>query len=114
QRGDVRARQHVNGVVGDPGDVNDLIGQIGNFAAAANEGHVICRAEADIDALQEPHIANILYPALTDDRQNAQLVGVVEHGGEIIAEFAVNEAGISGHKNKGIGVHTVSDLVHIA
>src|SRR5580704_17302345 len=98
-------------VVGDPGYVHNLVGEFANLAAATIIPEKIGRREAEINALQEANIANVLKRALADHRHNSHLVAIVQHRGEIVAELAEDKARISGDKDDGIGVHPVGDLV---
>jgi len=81
----------VNFVIGDLGDINNLVGEVADLAGAAEVAQDIRDREAKIDSFQEPDIADVLEPAFGGYRQEFQLVAVVEDGGEIIGERAEDE-----------------------
>jgi acyl-CoA reductase-like NAD-dependent aldehyde dehydrogenase len=81
----------VNFIIGDPADINDFVGEVADLAGAAKVAQDIRDREAEIDAAQEPDIADVLEPAFGGYRQEFQLVAVVEDCGEIIGERAEDE-----------------------
>jgi len=48
--------------------------------------------DAEIDALQEQNVGDALHRPAPDDREYAQLVAVVEHGGEIGTDLHIGAA----------------------
>ena len=58
--------------------------------------------DAEIDALQEQNVGDALHRPAPDDRQYAQLVTVVEHGGEVGADLHIGAADRTGDQRDGV------------
>src|SRR5271167_4485166 len=52
--------------------------------------------DSEIDALEEQDVGDTLHRAAPDDRKYAQLVAVIEHGGEVGAELHIGAADRAG------------------
>ena len=80
-RGDagIRADDEMHLLVVELGDVDDLVVDIADLARAAEGIQQIRLRDAEIDALEEADVADVLAAALADDRQDAEIVAVIEH-----------------------------------
>ena len=77
-RGDVRARENVHLRYGQADDVIDSRGEIGNFSLRAEIFKNIRLRHRDIDIAQIQQIIEIGSGAVGDDRNDPQIVAVVE------------------------------------
>ncbi len=106
-RGDVAAGDQMHFFVEQLGDVDDFVVILAErLVGAAKAVKHAQLGEADVHPFQVAHVANILRAADADDRQNPELVGVVEHGCHIIGDLQVGviRAGAAGNDRDGVFV----------
>ena len=86
---DVPARQDVDLLVVELGDVADALGDVGVQVLLAAEAQHVRLDDANVDAAQIEQVDDVLHRSLADDRQDAQLGGLVENGSEIAGDADV-------------------------
>ena len=86
------------------GDVGELLLDVLGKALALQIVERVRSHDPEIDALQEQDVGDALHRAAPDDRQYAQLVAVVEHGGEVGAELHIGAADGAGYQRHRVGV----------
>ncbi len=82
-RGDagIRTDDEMHLLVVELGDVDNLVVDVADLARAAEGVQQIRLRDAEIDALEEANVADVLAAAFADHRQDAEIVAVIEHRG---------------------------------
>ena len=86
------------------GDVGELLLDVLREALPLQIVERVGPHDPEIDALQEQDVGDALHRAAADDRKDAQLVAVVEDGGEIGAELDIGAADGAGYQRHRVGV----------
>src|SRR5207248_2259451 len=113
ERSDIRAGHDMNFIVGNLRDVDELILEIAELAAAPKMAEDVADRESEIDLAQEANVTNVLDRTLADHRQDSQLVSVIEHRGEITAVGREDEVWGSGHERERVGIHALGNCPQV-
>ena len=69
--------------------VDDLVVDLADLVGPAEYAEQVGLRNADVDALEEADVADVLPAALADDRQHPQIVAIVENGRQVIGDREV-------------------------
>ncbi len=94
-------------------DVDDLVIDAAYLIAAARRAEQDRLRDAEIDALEEAHIAEVLPAALADHRQDTEFVAVVEHGRQIVGDRQIRGVEIARDDRDRIRVDALTDRAQI-
>ncbi len=97
-------RDHLHLLVVELGHIGELPLDVLGKTLALEIVERVCADDTEIDALQKQDVGNALHRAAADDRQHADLVAVVEHGGKVGAELHIGAADRARYQRDGVGV----------
>ena len=109
----IGAHQHVHFIVGKLGDVVDLVGNVAKLARAAEFAEHARDRNAEIDALEIANVADVLRAALADDRQDAEIVAVVENRRQVVGKREPSRVDIAGNDGDRVGVDLGAERAEI-
>ena len=95
------------------GDIDDLIVDRTDLIRALEIRQQIRLRDAEIDALEEAHVLDVLAAALPDYRQDAEFVAIVEHRGHVVRDGHIRRVGIARDDRDGIGVDALADAAEL-
>ena len=84
---------------------------LADFAGLVEVAQDVRLGDAHVDAAQIENVLHILPAALADHRQDAQVVAVVEHCGDVVGDAEIGAVRIAGDQRHGIGVKPVHERV---
>jgi hypothetical protein len=105
----VGANDDVHLLVEQLGNVDDLVVDIADFAGAPEGVEQARLGDAEIDALEEADITDVLCTALADDRQDAELVAVIEDGRDVVGDRQIGGVDISRYDRDRVGIYPFTD-----
>jgi len=105
----VGAHDEVHLLVEQLGDVDDLVVDRTDLVGALEVGQQVRLRDAEIDALEETHVLDVLPTALADDRQDAEVVAIVEHRREIVGDRHIGGVEIARDDGDRIGIDALAE-----
>src|ERR1700733_452203 len=95
------------------GYVDDFVVDVADLAATAKfiEQNRLCYAE--VDAFEEANVANVLAAALSDYRQDAKTITIIEHCAEIGGEPPLRRGRVAKHDRSPLGVQAFAETAKI-